>query len=196
MILNKNKQSGFIGLDLVMAIFIFLLIVSGSLMLYGYIRDKLNDRDINYLGLLYHLSLSGGHGLVVYNEKEVLEVQKTVIKSLDCTKNYCTPIKTALSIGAFVSIDYTNGVAHDIKIYSTNLSSIFFKNNKNSYFYRGNFHVSKPTLAEYPDYTYPLSIQTKVTHEYYLSIDLKNPVSEDVCIPSGLNCYDVLHYKL
>lgn len=196
MILNKTKQTGIIGFDVIMVIFIMLLIIVATLTLYGSAVDKKNDQEVNYLGLLYHLSLSTGNGLIVYNEKEVSEIQKTVIKSLDCTKNYCTPIQTALSIGAFISINYTNGVAHDIKIYSTNVSSIFFKNNKSSYFYSENFHLGNPTLDEHPDYVYPLSIQTKLTHEYYLATDLNNPVSEDVCVPFGLDCYDVLHYRL
>jgi type II secretory pathway pseudopilin PulG len=196
MILNKTKQTGFIGLDVIMVIGIMLLIIAVALTLYGSARDKRNDQEVNYLGFIYHLSMSSGKGLIVYNEKEVSEIQKTVIRSLDCTKNYCAPLKTDLSIGAFISINYINDVAHDIKIYSTNVSSIFFKNNKSSYFYSDNFHLGKNTLDEHPDYAYALSIQTKVTHEYYLATDLNNPVSEDVCVPFGLDCYDVLHYKL
>lgn len=196
MILNKNKQTGTIGFDVIMVIGIILLIIAVTLTLYGSARDKRNDKEVNYLGFIYHLSLSSGDGLIVYNEKEVSDIQKNVIKSLDCTKNYCTPIQTALSIGAFISINYTNGVAHDIKIYSTNVSSIFFNNNKNSYFYSEKFYLEKHTLDEHPDYAYPLSIQPKLTHEYYLATDLTNPVSEEVCVPFGLDCYDVLHYRL
>lgn len=196
MILNKNKQKGIIGIDALMIIGIMGLIIGITLTLYGSVRDKRNDQVVNYLGLLYHLSLSNGNGFMIYNEKEVSEIQKTVIKSLDCIKNYCTPIKTHLSIGSFILINYTNGVAHDIKIYSTNVSSIFFKNNKSSNFYSDNFGLGQLTLDEHPDYAYPLSIQRKVTQEYYLANDLKNPVSKDVCIPSGLDCYEVLHYIL
>lgn len=79
MILNKNKQKGIIGIDALMIIGIMGLIIGITLTLYGSVRDKRNDQVVNYLGLLYHLSLSNGNGFMVYNEKEVSEIQKLLL---------------------------------------------------------------------------------------------------------------------
>lgn len=195
MILKKTKQTGTIELDFIMSVGIFLFVIIGAFTLYGSARDSQIEKGVNYLGFMYHLSLSTGNGVIVYNDKEAKAIQKTVISTLDCSKNYCKPLSSKLSIGAFISINYKNGIAEDVKVYSTHVSSIFFKNNKASSSYYDNFHVSETMLNDYPDYGYPLTIQKKITHEYYLETDLINPVNKDICTTAGLKCLDVLHYK-
>lgn len=196
MIIKNIKQAGFLSLDFIMPIFISVTILMIGLIIQSYVREDYVEQKTNYLGFIYHLSLSKGNGIVVYNEKEALKLQQSVISTLDCNNNYCKPLENNLSIGAFISIRYNNGVANDIKVYSSNFGSIFINNNITSSLYSENFSVSPYLISKNPSYVYLLSIQKNITHEYYLEHNLNHFLSKDECIPAGLNCLDVLHYNL
>lgn len=105
-------------------------------------------------------------------------------------------MKEELPTGSFISVSYDKGVVDDIKVYSPNFNSIFIDNNSTSSFYSDNFYLSEFSMKENPSYVYPLSIQKKITHEYYLEHDLTHLVSEDDCTPAGIACLEVLHYIL
>lgn len=196
MIIKKIKNGGFLSIDMLMTFLIFSIIIVLSLTLYGTLREKDIEEKTNYLGFIYHLSLSKGNGVVVYNQKELLNLQQSVISTLDCNNNYCTPLKKELPIGSFVSVSYDKGIVNEIKVYSPNFNSIFIENNTTSSLYSDHFYVGEVAIKENPSYVHPLSIQKKITHEYYLEHNLNHFLSKDECIPAGLNCLDVLHYKL
>lgn len=196
MSIKKIKNGGFLSIDVLMTIVVFSTIIILTLTLYGSLREKDIKEKTNYLGFIYHLSLSKGNGVVVYNQKEVLNLQQSVISTLDCNNNYCTPLKKEFPIGSFVSVSYDKGIVNDIKFYSHNFNSIFIENNTTSSFYSDHFYVGEKAIKENPSYVYPLSVQKKITHEYYLENNLNHFLSKDDCILAGLNCLDVLHYKL
>lgn len=196
MIIKNIKKAGFLSLDFIMPIFISFTILMLGLTIQSYVREDDVEQKTNYLGFIYHLSLSKGNGVVVYNQKEALNLQQSVISTLDCNNNYCTPLKEELPTGSFISVSYDKGVVDDIKVYSPNFNSIFIDNNSTSSFYSDNFYLSEFSMKENPSYVYPLSIQKKITHEYYLEHDLTHLVSEDDCTPAGIACLEVLHYIL
>lgn len=196
MSIKKNKHAGFLSIDFLMPIFMFSVIIGLSFTLYGYLQEKEVEKKINYLGFIYHLSLSKGNGVVTYNQKEALDLQKSVISTLDCNNNYCKPLKKNLSIGSVILISYNNNVVNDIKVYSSNFKSIFIENNTTDSFYREHFYVNDFILNDNPSYAYPLTVQKKLTHEYYLENGPTHLLNKDDCTPAGLSCLDVLHYKL
>lgn len=196
MSIKKIKNGGFLSIDLLMTIIVLSAIVILTLTLYGTLREKDIEEKTNYLGFIYHLSLSKGNGVVVYNQKEALNLQQSVISTLDCNNNYCSPLKKELPVGSFVSVSYDKGIVNDIKVYAPNFNSIFIDNNSTSSFYSDNFSVSEFSMKENPSYIYPLSVQKKITYEYYLEHDLTHLVSENDCTPAGIACLEVLHYIL
>lgn len=196
MSIKKIKNGGFLSIDVLMTIVVFSTIIILTLTLYGTLREKDIEEKINYLGFIYHLSLSKGNGFVVYNEKEVLNIQQSVISTLDCNNNYCTPLKKELPMGSFFLVSYDKGIVNDIKFYSPNFNSIFIENNSTYSFYSDHFYVGEVAIKDNPSYVYPLSVQKKITHEYYLEHDLTHLVSENDCTPAGVACLEVLHYTL
>lgn len=196
MSIKKIKNGGFLSIDVLMTIVVVSTIIILTLLLYGSLREKDIKEKTNYLGFIYHLSLSKGNGVVVYNQKEALNLQQSVISTLDCNNNYCTPLKKELPMGSFISVSYDKGIVDDIKVYSPNFNSIFIKNNSTSSFYSDNFYVGDDSIKKNPSYVYPLSVQKNITHEYYLEQDLTHLVSENACTPSGIACLEVLHYTL
>jgi len=196
MIIKNIKQAGFLSLDFIMPIFISFTILMLGLTIQSYVREDDVEQKTNYLGFIYHLSLSKGNGVVVYNQKEALNLQQSVISTLDCNNNYCIPLRKELPTGSFISVSYDKGIVDDIKVYSPNFNSIFIDNNSTSSFYSDNFYLSEFSIKENPSYFYPLSVKKKITHEYYLEHDLTHLVSEDDCTPAGIACLEVLHYIL
>lgn len=161
MIIKNIKQAGFLSLDFIMPIFISFTILMLGLTIQSYVREDDVEQKTNYLGFIYHLSLSKGNGVVVYNQKEALNLQQSVISTLDCNNNYCIPLRKELPTGSFISVSYDKGIVDDIKVYSPNFNSIFIDNNSTSSFYSDNFYLSEFSIKENPSYFYPLSVKKR-----------------------------------
>lgn len=199
-IYNK-KISGLSLIDVVMMLAIMSLILSVTFVAYNSAADSVRKSDINYLGLVYHLSLSQhADAIMIIDNKTASRIQNDVIKTLDCSKNYCLPLKQMLVSGAFIEISYLNNKVDYLKIYSHKISSIFFANvKKNPYpstLFEKRFLFRKKDAEENPEFSNIINIMDNVTHEHYNENDLKTIISAEDCQSIGLKCLDVLHYKV
>jgi hypothetical protein len=199
-IYNK-KITGASLIDLIMVVGIMGVILSGTLMLYASATDSVREADINYLGFVYHLSLSHhADGVMIIDNKTASIIQNDVIKTLDCSKDYCLPFNKLLVAGAFIELGYTNNKVEYLKIYSHRIKSIFFKDVKmnpyRSALFEKQFLFREKDVEENPEFSNIINIMDNVTHEYYNENDLNTPVSDDICQSIGFKCLDVLHYRI
>lgn len=198
-IYNK-KIAGLSLIDVIMMLAIMSLIVSGTLIAYSSAADSVRKSDINYLGLVYHLSLSKHtDGVVIIDNKTSSTFQNDVIKTLDCSKDYCLPLKQRLVSGAFIEISYLNTKVDYLKIYSHRIKSIFFNDVKikpyPSSLFEKRLLLRETDAEENPEFSNIINIMDNVTHEYYNENDLKTIISAEDCQSIGLQCLDVLHYR-
>ena len=198
-IYNK-KIAGTSLIDVIMVLGIMGLILSGSLMFYSSAADSIRKSDINYLGLVYHLSLSHhADAVMIIDNKTASTIQNDVIKTLDCSKDYCLPFTKPLVAGAFIELAYINNKVEYLKIYSHRIKSIFFNDIKmNPYrtsLFEKRFLFREKDAEENPEFSNIINIMDNLTHEYYNENDLNTPISEEDCQSIGLKCLDVLHYQ-
>lgn len=199
-IYNK-KIAGTSLIDLIMVVGIMGLILSGALMFYASATDSVREADINYLGFVYHLSLSHhADGVMIIDNKKASIIQNDVIKTLDCSKDYCLPFNKLLVAGAFIELGYINNKVEYLKIYSHRIKSIFFNDVKmnpyRSALFEKRFLFREKDVEENPEFYNVINIMDNVTHEYYNENDLNTPISDDICQSLGLKCLDVLHYRI
>jgi len=199
-IYNK-KLAGETVIVMIMFFGIIALICMATLVAYSSAADSVRKSNINYLGLVYHLSLSHhADDLMIIDNKTALTIQNDVIKTLDCSKDYCLPLKQKLVSGAFIEISYLNNKLDYLKIYSHKISSIFLANLRTNPYPPSLFDkellVSKYDAEENPAFSNVFNIMDNVTHEYYNENDLKTIISAEDCQSIGLKCLDVLHYQI
>lgn len=197
----NKKIAGTSLIDLIMVIGIMALVVAVILMAYGSAAASVRKSDINYLGLVYHLSLSHHtDGVMIIDDKTASIIQKDVIKTLDCSKDYCLPFNKSLVAGAFIELGYIDSKIDYLKIYSHRIKSIFFDDVKitpyPSSLFDKRFLFRQKEAEENPEFSNVINIMDNVIHEYYNENDLHTPVSADSCQSLGFKCLDVLHYQI
>lgn len=199
-IYNK-KIAGTSLIDLIMVVGIMGLIISGALIFYGSAADSVRKSDINYLGLVYHLSLSHHvDGVMIIDNKTASTIQNDVIKTLNCSKDYCLPFNETLVTGAFIELSYLNNKVEYLKIYSHRIKSIFFNDVKikpyRTSLFEKRYLFRDKDAEENPEFSNVINIMDNLTHEYYNENDLNTPISDEACQSLGLKCLDVLDYRI
>jgi hypothetical protein len=179
-----------------------MIIILSFCTFYEYKRKTVVE-NVNYLAFIYHLGLSNNtDGVYIINYDQALNIQKDVIKNLNCSrdKDYCFTFDDKLVSGAFIEISYINNKVDYLKIYSKKIGFIFNNNVAMEPYSKGLFPPESITQSESfrvgrPNTLVIADMMNHVKHEYYNEYNLGKRITEEECMLAKNQCFDVLFYE-